>query len=98
LVFIIRDLITFYFLIYGIENVFQLEDIIIKINKSEDVARGTVLWSQVFSLLYIWLGFDSRRGLRMFLFTTASEWPWDPPSLLSNGYQGLSLGGKAAGA
>jgi hypothetical protein len=30
-------------------------------------------------------GFESRQGLGIFLFTTASS----PPRLLSNGYQGL---------
>jgi hypothetical protein len=35
------------------------------------------------------LGFDSRRGLGIFLFTTASRTDLGPPSLLSNGYQGL---------
>jgi hypothetical protein len=44
------------------------------------------------------LVFDSRRGLRIFLFTTASRTALGPPSLLSNGYQGLFPGGKAAGA
>jgi hypothetical protein len=34
------------------------------------------------------LGFDSRRGLGIFLFTTASRTAL-PPSLLSNEYQGL---------
>jgi hypothetical protein len=35
------------------------------------------------------LGFHSRRGLGIFLFTTASGTALGPTSLLSNGYQGL---------
>jgi hypothetical protein len=35
------------------------------------------------------LEFDSRPGLGIFLSPPYPEWPWGPPSLLSNGYQGL---------
>ena len=31
------------------------------------------------------------------IFLTLPGWPWDPPSLLYNGYRGIP-GGKAAGA
>jgi hypothetical protein len=40
------------------------------------------------------LGLDSRRGLGIFLFITASETTLEPPSLLSNGYRGFSPGVK----
>jgi hypothetical protein len=36
--------------------------------------------------------FESRQRLGIFLFTTASRQAWGPPSLLSNGYQGLFPG------
>jgi hypothetical protein len=44
------------------------------------------------------LGFDSRWRLGIFLFATASRTALGPPSLLSNGYQGLFPWDKAAGA
>jgi hypothetical protein len=46
------------------------------------------------------LGFDSRRGLGIFSSPPRPGRPWDPPSLLSNGYLGgggLSLGVKRPG-
>jgi hypothetical protein len=42
--------------------------------------------------------FDSRRGLRIFLFDTISDRIWGPPNLLSIGYHWLFPWGKAAGA
>jgi hypothetical protein len=37
------------------------------------------------------------RGWEFFSSLPRLEWLWDPPSLLSNGYQGFFPGGKAAG-
>jgi hypothetical protein len=44
--------------------------------------RGLHYWNGV-------LGFDSRRGLRIFSSSPRPERRWGPPSLLSNWYQGL---------
>jgi hypothetical protein len=37
-------------------------------------------------------------GAGFLSFPCHSDWFWDPHSLLSNGYRGLSQGGKVAGA
>jgi len=41
-------------------------------------------------------GFNSRLELGIFLFSTASDRNWSPPSLLSNGYRDSFPGDKAA--
>jgi hypothetical protein len=42
-------------------------------------------------------GFDSRQGT-VFVFSTRTDWPWGPSRLLTNGFRGSFLRGKAAGA
>jgi hypothetical protein len=51
----------------------------------EEIAQSVWRWTTGWTIGV--LGFDSRRRMGIFLFTTASR-P-SPPSLLSNGYQGL---------